>query len=364
MYSKELEELIESVLADGVVTDQERTVLRKRAQACGEDPDEVMIVVDGRLAKMKKASAPTTPTVEKRGNIVKCPSCGAPIEAGSVKCAECGYVFTNVKTNNSAERFAKELAVLIDKHKDAYSDTKKSDRNRAIREFIMSFPVPTGKEDMLEFLASLDAKRRNNSDFQNAYESKYNECVTKAKVQFAGDAQIEALLNVTKISAGKKIINWLYKHKIAVIVAVVVVFFVKSCVLDTSWFTESPAEQQWKEVTEAMNNNNAQEVVAKIGSANPYSVEDHQGEITSYVRRLVREGNIDAAEDVVSAANAHSGGLHKIYVAEPLYDYFVEQGNTVKAERYKKVSSKDDISSKIEEASSKIEEIESEYDDD
>ena len=95
MYSKELEELIESVLADGVVTDQERTVLRKRAQACGEDPDEVMIVVDGRLAKMKKASAPTTPTVEKRGNIVKCPSCGAPIEAGSVKCAECGYVFTN-----------------------------------------------------------------------------------------------------------------------------------------------------------------------------------------------------------------------------------------------------------------------------
>ena len=132
MYSKELEELIESVLADGVVTDQERTVLRKRAQACGEDPDEVMIVVDGRLAKMKKASAPTTPTVEKRGNIVKCPSCGVPIEAGAVKCAECGYVFTNMKTNNSAERFAKKLAVLIDKHKDDYSE----DRNRAVREFI------------------------------------------------------------------------------------------------------------------------------------------------------------------------------------------------------------------------------------
>ena len=48
MYSKELEELIDSVLADGVITDQERAVLRKRALACGEDPDEVMIVVDGR----------------------------------------------------------------------------------------------------------------------------------------------------------------------------------------------------------------------------------------------------------------------------------------------------------------------------
>lgn len=218
MYSKELEELIESVLADGVVTDQERTVLRKRAQACGEDPDEVMIVVDGRLAKMKKASAPTTPTVDKRGNIVKCPSCGAPIEAGAVKCAECGYVFTNVKTNNSAERFAKKLTVLIDKHKDDYSE----DRNRAIREFIMSFPVPTSKEDMLEFLANLDAKRRNKSDYQSAYAAKYKECATKAKIQFAGDKQVEALLNQTeKFSVSK-----LTKKQIvifAVIFAVVII---------------------------------------------------------------------------------------------------------------------------------------------
>lgn len=106
MYSKELEELIDSVLADGVVTDQERAILRKRALACGEDPDEVMIVVDGRLAKMKKAASPVTPATEKRGNIVKCPNCGAPIEAGAVKCKECGYVFTNVKANSTAKEFA------------------------------------------------------------------------------------------------------------------------------------------------------------------------------------------------------------------------------------------------------------------
>lgn len=106
MYSKELEELIDSVLADGVITDQERTVLRKRALACGEDPDEVMIVVDGRLAKMKKGASPAIPATEKRGNIVKCPNCGAPIEAGAVKCKECGYVFTNVKANNTAKEFA------------------------------------------------------------------------------------------------------------------------------------------------------------------------------------------------------------------------------------------------------------------
>ena len=54
MYTKDLEELIDGVLADGVITEQERNILRKRAQACGEDPDEVMVVVEGRLTKMKK----------------------------------------------------------------------------------------------------------------------------------------------------------------------------------------------------------------------------------------------------------------------------------------------------------------------
>lgn len=185
MYSKELEELIENVLADGVITEQERAVLRKRAQACGEDPDEVMVVVEGRLTKAKKAAKPAN---EKRGNVVHCPACGALVEAGSGKCAECGYVFTNVETNSSAERFAKELAALMDK--------RKSDKE--IKEFVKSFPIPTSKEDMLEFIASMDARRRNQSDFQGAYSTKYKECVTKAKIQFAGDTQIGALLAQTE----------------------------------------------------------------------------------------------------------------------------------------------------------------------
>ena len=33
MYTKDLEELIDGVLADGVITEQERNILRKRAQA-------------------------------------------------------------------------------------------------------------------------------------------------------------------------------------------------------------------------------------------------------------------------------------------------------------------------------------------
>ena len=169
MYSKELEELIDSVLADGVITDQERTVLRKRALACGEDPDEVMIVVDGRLAKMKKGASPAIPATEKRGNIVKCPNCGAPIEAGAVKCKECGYAFTNVKANNTAKEFAIMLEQRIQKVR---YDDEKTNINK-VNEFIKNYPLPTGKEDLLEFIASLDARRRSSSKYQDAYNAKY-----------------------------------------------------------------------------------------------------------------------------------------------------------------------------------------------
>ena len=178
MYSKELEELIDSVLADGVITDQERTVLRKRALACGEDPDEVMIVVDGRLAKMKNSASPTIPATEKRGNIVKCPHCGAPIEAGAVKCKECGYVFTNVKANSSAEKLANKLEVLVHA---SYED--ESDRGEAMANIIRNFPVPTAKEDLLEFIAALSPKTKVTTSNENesayylppAYDAKLKE---------------------------------------------------------------------------------------------------------------------------------------------------------------------------------------------
>ena len=51
MYSKELEELIDHVLADGVITAKEREVLHRRAEAEGIDADELDVLIDGRLVK-------------------------------------------------------------------------------------------------------------------------------------------------------------------------------------------------------------------------------------------------------------------------------------------------------------------------
>ena len=47
-------ELLDAALADGELTDKERSILIKKATAQGLDPDEVEMVIDGRLAKMKQ----------------------------------------------------------------------------------------------------------------------------------------------------------------------------------------------------------------------------------------------------------------------------------------------------------------------
>lgn len=323
MYSKELEELIDSVLADGVVTDQERAVLRKRALACGEDPDEVMIVVDGRLAKMKKAASPVTPATEKRGNIVKCPNCGAPIEAGAVKCKECGYVFTNVKANNTAKEFAVMLEQRIQK---VEYDDDKTNINK-VNEFIKNYPLPTGKEDLLEFIASLDARRRSKSNYQEAYNAKYQECVTKAKTLFAGDSDVTSLLAQTeKGYRAHTFIATVIQHKKIIFIVIVVVLLLKGCI---SVLDYNPSG--WNKVSDAIKEQNTTEVINILGEIDEYVIKNHKGEIQIYMQRLITEGKIKEANELGDAVKLAAPNT---YITKPLYDYYLNQGDATNAEKY------------------------------
>jgi uncharacterized membrane protein YebE (DUF533 family) len=54
MYSEQLEQLIKSVIADGAITDKERSVLHKKAAAEGIDEDEIDVYIDGLIVNSTK----------------------------------------------------------------------------------------------------------------------------------------------------------------------------------------------------------------------------------------------------------------------------------------------------------------------
>lgn len=230
MYSQKLEAIIEAALADGVLTDKERAVLHKKAAEEGVDPDELDVVIEGRLAKMKRETdwlRPTPPKENtKMGNVQKCPSCGAPYQPGMGSCPECGHVFQNVAANSSAQRLAEGISEIeknysekiakASSHKSFWDDGSPRDKMEqekwnAITNYINNFVVPSSKDDLLEFIISMNAKRHTKTIADNgkegadayafammkAYGSKYKESVAKAKAIFPNDEQLINTINET-----------------------------------------------------------------------------------------------------------------------------------------------------------------------
>ena len=89
--NKELEQLINYAIADGVITEKEREILRKKASEMGVDPDEVEMVLEGRLGeKMQRENFSAL-----KSQMRKCPSCGEIISITSGVCPSCNFVFDN-----------------------------------------------------------------------------------------------------------------------------------------------------------------------------------------------------------------------------------------------------------------------------
>ncbi|MCQ2288393.1 MAG: WG repeat-containing protein [Muribaculaceae bacterium] len=212
MFSKELEEIIDAAIADGVLSDVERRVLHKRAAAEGIDPDELDVVVEGRLAKLNRKQAfnkaPAPPPMAgianmKMGNVLTCPSCGAQVKAGSAVCAECGYAFTNIQASNAARELQRKL--------DEYNRRQEASAGSFANYFslnqnmykpkvdlLATFPVPNSRLDLLDLLSmsevQMDASAPHNGMTSDRTENLgygfwllYNNCINKARISFNDD---------------------------------------------------------------------------------------------------------------------------------------------------------------------------------
>lgn len=124
-FTKELEELINATLADGVITEKERAVLRKKALLEGVDPDEVDVVIDGRLQQLQNE------VDQAKQKIRKCPACGEIIPAMSAVCPSCGYI---IDTSNAENRALKEFMDQLNTAFQALADGNNKHRGKYVTE--------------------------------------------------------------------------------------------------------------------------------------------------------------------------------------------------------------------------------------
>lgn len=236
LYGNYLEHLIDMALADGELTEKEKQILFKKAEAHGIDLDEFEMVLDARLFEKQKAiqaenvsAHASAPKSDKYGDVRKCPSCGAIVESYTTRCPDCDYEFHNVESNASVQTLMKMLMAVDDKSSDGVNINSTFDVAKAAfsqmygfgpdrgplkkkKTIINNFPIPTTKEDILEFLtlAVPQAKTkgnfltRNNPSFPDikdhndlvpAWKSKCEQIIMKARFSMQSDpktlAQIE-----------------------------------------------------------------------------------------------------------------------------------------------------------------------------
>lgn len=188
MYNEQIENLINLALADGELTEKEKQVLFKKAEAAGIDLDEFEMVLDAKLFEKQqtmKAAAPSVaaPKSDKFGDVKKCPACGAMVQSFQTKCTDCGHEFSNIEANASIDKLFKMLNDAEDNRKED-SDTSnplkamgsfyaksfsgltgpgKVDKKKM--EIISNFPIPTTKNDILEFLSLAVPKAKQIGNF-------------------------------------------------------------------------------------------------------------------------------------------------------------------------------------------------------
>lgn len=87
---KELDELIQEYLTDGIITPKERQVLLNKAQKLGLDVDEIDLYIDAQEQKFNR-QVDAAVRMQKGQS---CPFCGASVPQLADKCPQCGQHIT------------------------------------------------------------------------------------------------------------------------------------------------------------------------------------------------------------------------------------------------------------------------------
>lgn len=346
MYNEKLEALITAALADGVLTEKEKQILFKKAEAMGIDLDEFEMVLDARLVELKKKEAkanqqyqlemekaksaqPSAPKSEKYGDVRKCPACGAIVPSMAAKCPECGYEFTNVEANSSTRLLMQkideiqaqyaELTANVDNKDESTIRTRgyqvKRQLNDRTAQLIQNFPIPNTREDLIEFLTLCIGNSKadsimldGNDPVTPAWRKKLQQVIAKVKVALPNDQQAQELIEEYE---GKRENSKKKGKKIAI---GIVVLIVVACLIALLVPKEMSPKEQVKALSEqvvemvnkgdldgaktSLNNVTIPEEFQKEGTS--YVTEQYDAMYLSLINAYIKKGDLDAEEEVGS----------------------------------------------------------------
>lgn len=232
MYNDKIEALIKAALADGVLTEKEKQVLFRRAQEQGIDLDEFEMILDARVVELRKAekgrSEKAPQASNKYGDIRKCPMCGTLVSAVAGVCHDCGYEFSGIEANKSSKDLADKIMKIEENYNDRISRvgqgstdewdqawTLKKAKFSAIAQTIKSFPVPSTKADLFEFMITMQSNMLSPTTYKmvaDAYQTKYNETLIKINALFQKDSMFAKFIDDNdRVLAKYKKIHWRQK---------------------------------------------------------------------------------------------------------------------------------------------------------
>lgn len=165
-------------------------------------------------APTEESESPTKETKPKSG-ITRCPACGEIVDKNAVICPSCGFGIRDV-ADGSIALLSQKLDLIESKRpqkrKKDENDTISATDERKIS-LIRSWPIPTNKDDLIEFAAMAsgncvappnDHMYRTAVDaLADAWRSKFDQAYAKAEHLF-GDNEDFALLEELKTDIQKR----------------------------------------------------------------------------------------------------------------------------------------------------------------
>lgn len=136
-------------------------------------------------------------TVQKKGVITKCPSCGAAVAAFASLCEACGHEFAEIDANRTIRALVARLEEVerdVERSGLGLSRRKSETLERRSR-VIRDFPIPNAREDLQQLIHFIHPKTvdgvKPDANIED-WRAKFAEVMSRAKAAYRGDASVLA----------------------------------------------------------------------------------------------------------------------------------------------------------------------------